>query len=205
LEEVWTILFQLRQSLALTSGPYFPVGLWPENIFVTGDDVEHWRIHFSEIDGLSGLPWDEIRAVLGLTAQATAKPLFASYIPPEMGKATESTGNRSARSQVYAVGMLISELLTFEAAQFFGKRVSSDLPDGLGNLIRKATALDPDQRYENIDSLMHNLTDIDRKTPVSDVVGTSKQRSIDFKKDTMRKWGLAELRATSSGTGRKSS
>jgi class 3 adenylate cyclase len=78
-----------------------------------------------------------------------------AYVPPEVLEGT----SRSARSDLYCLGLLTFELLAGRRPPMDGAlpslaEIRPELPDGLDGVIAYATAADPAEPYESVDAFL---------------------------------------------------
>ncbi len=82
-----------------------------------------------------------------------------AYVPPE-----ELAGHRhTPRSDLYGLGLLTFELFTGQRPPMDGPLPSlntlrPELPAALGDVVLRATASDPDERYESVEAFLADLT-----------------------------------------------
>ncbi len=124
--------------------------LAPERIWLDGDEPLESELFVTSSAEGRGFPpqvvWHRVRSV----------PLARGYVPPEllMGR----TPNR--RSDVYAVGVLIGELLTgaiFEGQAKVFRVESTEIDEGVFKIVEKAVQALPNRRYVDVHELNEAL------------------------------------------------
>ncbi len=131
---------------------------------VTHRDVKPANILFDEL-GNAYLGDFGIALPADSTTPAAAQPATGSgaYVSPELASGGEST----PRSDVYAFGATISELLTGEASTRQVALVPAGLPRDLDAVLRQATAADPDQRFGSVSELVVAFTSVTESVGVA--------------------------------------
>ena len=152
-------------------------GLKPSNVFITNDG----HVKVLELGAVGAATPDRARADVGRASQTTTvnisppRPIpvgnvFHAYLAPEQ----IAGGGADYRADIFALGALIYEMATGRAA-FSGetpaqtaaaitgrepahpRSLNRAMPAGLGRIIMRALAKNPDQRYQTAGELFEDL------------------------------------------------
>jgi serine/threonine protein kinase len=181
LDEANKIIGQISDALSDAHKHTIHRDIKPENILVS--DEKDLRVKLSDFGIAKMLNPSQFTS----TSMQMGTPY---YMAPEQ---KVDAGNIDKRADIYALGVVLFELLTLENTMGLElpSEINKNLPSAIDNIIKKAVATNPDYRYGDAKELSDALNAIS--------VATRRQKETEILDESRRQKqaNLSEIRVTS--------